>query len=97
MNFFLFNIDMAADEKIEVTCPECPDFPDSLNLEASYMDRKIYLAGCALQAHIRNHTEFEKGHYPYDKVAGICARWAEAVLNACGAGGSSQGDGFINS
>lgn len=73
---------MEATENVQVNCPEIPDI---IQNENSYMDRKIYLAGCALQAHIRNHTNFNATHYPYEEVASKCARWAEAVLAACGA------------
>lgn len=81
------------EEQVVVNCPECPEVPSELSLELSELDRKIYLAGCALNGHIQNHTNFDKGHYPYDEVAGYCSRWADAVLFACGAGGSPQGGG----
>lgn len=86
---------MVSDDTI-VNCPEipkCPDFPSDLLLKLSEEDRIIYLAGCALEAHISNHTKFDKGHYPYDQVGQYCAKWANATLYACGYGGSPQGGG----
>jgi hypothetical protein len=87
---------MAQQDEVIVNCPDipaCPDFPDHLDLELSEMDRIVYLAGQALNAHIQNKTDFVDGHYPYDKVGQICATWARATLHACGGGGSSQGGG----
>lgn len=82
-------------QQIIVDCPDCPDvnIPDGIVCELSELDRKIYLAGCALTGVIINKTHFEKGEYPYDENAQYCARWADAVLAACGAGGSPQGGG----
>ena len=82
-------------QQIIVDCPDCPEVnvPDSISCELSELDRKIYLAGCALTGIINNKTHFEKGEYPYDEDAQYCARWADAVLAACGAGGSPQGGG----
>ena len=74
------------------------DIPQPLEVLVymSDLDRKIYLAGCALNAHIQRHTGFEdhgEGSYPYNRVAGYCAIWADAVLAACGAGGSAASGG----
>lgn len=55
-----------------------------VQLQFSRADKKIYLAGQALSAMIRNQTDFADGRYPYDKVAAYCCNWAEAVLQNCG-------------
>jgi len=89
-----------AEEQVIVNCPECPstevNIPQPLEVKMTYDDRRVYLVGQALNAHIQRHTQFSNygiGDYPYNEVAAICRNWADACLAACGLGPGVPGGG----